>query len=144
MRRGLETLTRMRSSSGRTSRTPCNAPSKPMGLENTLKNHRKCSVIMLETEGLSRYVGGVILRKETAKNCCSEMMFTGILWKNRMVLDMSVEGKWHPLYEGAAGEEITANMDGTWKACSTTTSSVAVSVNGATRSKSRLGTCLSR
>ncbi|KAK7199238.1 Fructose-bisphosphate aldolase class-I [Novymonas esmeraldas] len=85
----------------------------PMGLENTVENRRHYRVILLETEDLNKYVGGVILSKETVEqNCSSGVMFTEMLRKNGIVSGVNVDGGLHPFHEGAPGEEITAGMDG--------------------------------
>jgi fructose-bisphosphate aldolase, class I len=85
----------------------------PMGLENNEANRRKYRVILLETEGLNKYIGGVILSKETVEQQCSNgMMFTEMLRKNGIVSGVNVDGGLRPFYEGAPGEEMTAGLDG--------------------------------
>lgn len=85
----------------------------PMELENNVENRRKYRVILLETEDINRYIGGVILSKETVEQTCSTgMMFTEMLRKNGIMSGINVDGGLFPFYEGTPGEEMTAGLDG--------------------------------
>ncbi len=83
-----------------------------LGIENTEINRRDYREMLISTEGVSDYIGGVILYDETLRqNCADGTPIVDLLSERGIIPGIKVDTSAHPL-AGAPGEVVTEGLDG--------------------------------
>ncbi|KAG8342960.1 putative Fructose bisphosphate aldolase class I [Trypanosoma vivax] len=91
----------------------CTKRFAPLGLSNTKENRRQYRALMLECEGMEKYISGVILHDETVfQKASNGQTFPEMLAGKGVVPGIKTDLGLEPLLEGAEGEQMTAGLDG--------------------------------
>ncbi|ORC93083.1 fructose-bisphosphate aldolase, glycosomal [Trypanosoma theileri] len=85
----------------------------PIGLSNTEEHRRQYRALMLECEGMEKYISGVILHDETVyQKATTGETFPAFLRSKGVVPGIKTDMGLNPLVEGAEGEQMTEGLDG--------------------------------
>ena len=104
---------------------------EPIGVESTEETRRRYREILFTTEGIERYIGGVILYEETLRQTASDgTPFPKLLW-NRGILPGIKVDKGAKALALQPGNRVTEGLDGLRDRLANISSSGQDSPNGA-------------
>lgn len=84
----------------------------PLGIEDSVEMHRQFRDLFLSTDGIEKYLSGVILHDETMRqNANDGTPFVELLQKKGIIPGIKVDGSTLDM-PGFPGEKITAGLDG--------------------------------